>query len=66
MLLIQVRSGIGNYRHSLSLLCGRLRLGEGGREGDVGLRHQIDETREAESYKFGDGGTLVSSTRVTR
>ena len=32
---------------------------------DVGLKHEIDETREAERYKFGDGGTLVSSTRVT-
>ena len=32
---------------------------------DFGLKHEIDETREAERYKFGDGGTLVSSTRVT-
>ena len=32
---------------------------------DFGLRHEIDETREAERYKFGDGGTLVSSIRVT-
>ena len=32
---------------------------------DFGLEHEIDETREAERYKFGDGGTLVSSTRVT-
>ena len=31
----------------------------------VGLRHEIDETREAERYKCGDGGTLVSSIRVT-
>ena len=30
-----------------------------------GLKHEIDETREAERYKFGDGGTLVSSIRVT-
>ena len=32
---------------------------------DFGLKHEIDETREAERYKFGDGGTVVSSTRVT-
>ena len=32
---------------------------------DFGLKHEIDETREAERYKFGDGGTLVSSIRVT-
>ena len=32
---------------------------------DFGLKHEIDETREAERYTFGDGGTLVSSTRVT-
>ena len=32
---------------------------------DIGLEHEIDETREAERYKFGDGGTLVSSIRVT-
>ena len=32
---------------------------------DFGLKHEIDETREAERYKFGDGGTLVSSNRVT-
>ena len=32
---------------------------------DFGLRHEIDETREAERYKFDDGGTLVSSIRVT-
>ena len=25
---------------------------------DFGLKHKIDETREAERYKFGDGGTL--------
>ena len=30
-----------------------------------GLKHEIDETREAEKYKFGDGGTLVSWIRVT-
>ena len=30
-----------------------------------GLKHEIDETREAVRYKFGDGGTLVSSIRVT-
>ena len=29
------------------------------------LKQEIDETREAVRYKFGDGGTLVSSTRVT-
>ena len=29
------------------------------------LEDEIDETREAERYKFGDGGTLVSSIRVT-
>ena len=29
------------------------------------LKHEIDETREAERNKFGDGGTLVSSIRVT-
>ena len=32
---------------------------------DIGLKHEIDETREAERYKLGDGGTLVSSIRVT-
>ena len=32
---------------------------------DIGPKHEIDETREAERYKFGDGGTLVSSIRVT-
>ena len=32
---------------------------------DFGLKHDIDETREAERYKFGGGGTLVSSNRVT-
>ena len=32
---------------------------------DVGLRHEIAETGGAERYKFGDGGTLVSSIRVT-
>ena len=32
---------------------------------DFGLKHEIDETREAERHKFGDGGTLVSSIRVT-
>ena len=32
--------------------------------GDFGLKHEIDETHEAERYKFGDGGPLVSSTRV--
>ena len=32
---------------------------------DIGLKHEIHETREAERYKFGDGGTLVSSIRVT-
>ena len=32
---------------------------------DFGLKHEIDETREAERYKFGDGGTLISSIRVT-
>ena len=32
---------------------------------DIGLKHEIDETREAERYKFGDGGTLVSSITVT-
>ena len=32
---------------------------------DIGLKHEIDETREAVRYKFGDGGTLVSSIRVT-
>ena len=32
---------------------------------DFGLKHEIDETREAERYKIGDGGTLVSSIRVT-
>ena len=32
---------------------------------DFGLKHEIDETREAERYKFGDGGTFVSSIRVT-
>ena len=26
---------------------------------DVVLRHEINETREAERYKFGDGGTLT-------
>ena len=31
----------------------------------VGLRHEIDETRAAERCKFGDGGTLVPSIRVT-
>ena len=28
---------------------------------DFGLKHEIGETREAERYKFGDCGTLVSS-----
>ena len=32
---------------------------------DFGLKHEIDETREAQRYKFGVGGTLVSSIRVT-
>ena len=32
---------------------------------DIGLKHEVDETREAERYKFGDGGTRVSSIRVT-
>ena len=32
---------------------------------DFCLKHEIGETREAERYKFGDGGTLVSSIRVT-
>ena len=32
---------------------------------DIDLKHEIDETREAERYKLGDGGTLVSSIRVT-
>ena len=32
---------------------------------DFGLKHEIDETREAERYKFGDGGTLISSISVT-
>ena len=32
---------------------------------DFGLKHEIDETREAERYKLGDGGALVSSIRVT-
>ena len=32
---------------------------------DAGLRHEIDKTREAERYTFGDGGTLVSSVKVT-
>ena len=32
---------------------------------DFALKHEIDETREAERHKFGDGGTLVSSIRVT-
>ena len=32
---------------------------------DFGLKHEIDETREAERNKFGNGGTLVSSIRVT-
>ena len=31
---------------------------------DIGLKHEIDETREAERYKFGGGVTLVSSIRV--
>ena len=31
---------------------------------DFGLKHEIDETREAERHKFGNGGTLVSSIRV--
>ena len=26
---------------------------------DFGLKHEIDETREAERYKFGDGGTRL-------
>ena len=32
---------------------------------DIGLKQEIEETREAERYKFGDGGTLVSSIRET-
>ena len=31
---------------------------------EIGLKHEIDQTREAERYKFGDGGPLVSSIRV--
>ena len=31
---------------------------------DIGVKHEIDEPREAERYKFGDGGPLVSSIRV--
>ena len=27
---------------------------------DFGLKREIDETREAERYEFGHGGTLVS------
>ena len=30
----------------------------------IGVEHEIDQTREAERYKFGDGGPLVSSIRV--
>ena len=32
---------------------------------EIGLKHEIDETQEAERYKSGDGKTLVSSIRVT-
>ena len=32
---------------------------------DFGLKHEFHQTREAERYKFGDGGTLVSSIRGT-
>ena len=32
---------------------------------DLCLKHELNETHEAERYKFGDGGTLVSSIRVT-
>ena len=32
---------------------------------EIGLKHEIDETREAERYKSGDGKTLVSSIIVT-
>ena len=32
---------------------------------NIVLKHEIDETRVAGRYKFGDGGTLVSSIRVT-
>ena len=31
---------------------------------DIGVKREIDETREAERYKFGYGGPLVSSMRV--
>ena len=31
---------------------------------DIGVKREIDETREAEGYKFGDGGPVVSSIRV--
>ena len=32
---------------------------------DIGVKREIDEPREAERCKFGDGGPLVSSIRVT-
>ena len=32
---------------------------------DFGLKHEMDETRDSERYKIFDGGTLVSSIRVT-
>ena len=32
---------------------------------DCQLDHEIQETREAERYKFGDGGTSLSAVRAT-
>ena len=62
---IQVRSRAENHRHSLSFL--RRWPGMVGKLQELleDFKHEIDETREAERYKFGDGGTLVSSIRVT-
>ena len=64
---IQGRSRTGNHRHSLSLLRRRVRVVGKLQElaGRLWSKHEIDETREAERHKFGDGGTLVSSIRVT-
>ena len=62
---LQVRCRTGDHRHSLTLL--RRWLGLVGKPElleDIGLEHEIDETREAERYNFGNGGPLVSSIRL--
>ena len=66
----QVGLRLGEHRHSLSLLCRWIRLVgffffKKNCWKTNGLKHEIVETREAGKYKFCDGGTLVSSIRVT-